>query len=65
MKSERGYRVPSLAFACWLGCLFDYYGCIVKEPRRHSGSFLSLMILVFMPVFSIVLPDVMDFLPVM
>ena len=65
MKSERGCRVPSLAFACRLGDLFDPYGCIVKEPRRRSGSFLSLMILVFMPVFSIMLPDVMDFLPVM
>jgi len=65
MKSERGYRVPSLALACRLSCLFDYYGCIVKDPRRRSGSFLSLMILVFMPVFSIMLPDVMDFLPVM
>ncbi len=65
MKSERGYRVPSLAFACRLRCLFDLYGCIVKDPRRRSGSFLSLMILVFMPVFSIMLPDVMDFLPVM
>lgn len=65
MKSERGYRVPSLAFACWLGDLFDPYGCIVKDPRRRSGSFLSLMILVFMSVFSIMLPDVMDFLPVM
>lgn len=65
MKSERGYRVPSLAFACRLGCLFDHYGCIVKDPRCLSGSFLSLMILVFMPVFSIMLPDVMDFLPVM
>lgn len=65
MKSERGYRVPSLAFACRFGCFFDHYGCIVKDPRRRSGSFLSLMILVFMPVFSIMLPDVMDFLPVM
>lgn|GEM_PF-3911758 len=65
MKSERGYRVPSLVFACRLRCLFDLYGCIVKDPRRRSGSFLSLMILVFMPVFSIMLPDVMDFLPVM
>ena len=65
MKSERGYRVPSLAFACRLRCLFDLYGCIVKDPRRRSGSFLSLMILVFMPVFSIMLSDVMDFLPVM
>lgn len=65
MKRERGYRVSSLALACWLGDLFDSYGCIVKDPRRRSGSFLSLMILVFMPVFSIMLPDVMDFLPVM
>ena len=65
MKRERGRRVPSLSLACWLGDLFDPYGCIVKDPRRRSGSFLSLMILVFMAVFSIMLPDVMDFLPVM
>ena len=64
MKRERGRRVPSLSLACWLGDLFDPYGCIVKDPRRRSGSFLSLMILVFMPVFSIMLPDVMDFFPV-
>ena len=49
--------MSSLYLACWLGDLFDPYGCIVKDPRRRSGSFLSLMILVFIPVFSIMLPD--------
>ena len=65
MKRERGRRVPSLSLCrSWEG-YFLCYGCIVKDPRRRSGSFLSLMILVFMSVFSIMLPDVMDFLPVM